>query len=134
MARVGTEPSLARGDRPERGEDLVEGNTRGDLRLPGGAGSDSRQRGGMHRRVLPDLERGEVEPERPELPAQFRDLAPGGAAEAFGDERVGDLRQLRVELLGRRVAPGEGRRLADQEGPRPAQTLGDEPEPLAIRL
>ena len=52
----------------------------------------------MDRRVLPDLERGEVEPERPELPAQLRDLAPGDAAQALGDERVGDLGELRVEL------------------------------------
>ena len=115
-------------------EDLVEGHAGRDLGLPGRAGSDRRERGGMHRRVLPDLERGEVEPERPELPAQFRDFPPGGAAQALGDERVGDLGQLRVELLGRGVATGQRRRLADQERPRPAQPLGDEPEALAVRL
>ena len=134
MAGLGAEPCLARGDRPERGEDLVERHAGGDLRLAGRPGADRRERRGMHRRVLADLERGEVEPERPELPAQFRDLAPGGAAETVGDERVGDLGQLRVELLGRRVAPGQRRRLADEVRARPAQPLGDEPEALAVRL
>ena len=93
-----------------------------------------RKRGGMDRRVLADLERGEVEPERPELPAQFRDLAPRHATQAFGDERIGDLGQLRVELLGRRIPPGQRRRLADEVRSRPAQPLGDEPEALAVRL
>ena len=134
MTRVGPEPRLARGDRPERGEDLVEGHAGGDLGLPGSAGSDRRERSGMHRRVLADLERGEVEPERPELPAQLRELAPGRATKTLGDERVGDLGELRVELLGRRVAPGQRRRLADEVRPRPAQPLGDEPETLAVRL
>ena len=79
MTRLGAEPCLARGDRPERGEDLVDGHARRDLRLSSGAGADRRECGGVHRRVLPHLERCEVEPERPELPAQFRDLPPGGA-------------------------------------------------------
>ena len=101
MAGLGAEPCLARGDRPERGEDLVEGHAGRDLRLSGAPARIAASAAAMHRRVLPDLERGEVEPERPELPAQLRDLAPGGAAQALGDERVGDLGQLRVELLGR---------------------------------
>ena len=81
-----------------------------DLRLPGAPSRIAASAAAMDRRVLADLERGEVEPERPELPAQLRDLAPGGPAEAVGDERIGDLGELRVELArarrsGRSAAP-----------------------------
>ena len=69
-----------------------------------------------------------------DLPAAVRDLAPGDPVEPVGDERLLDLGQLRVELLGPRVAAGQRSRLAGQRGPRPAQPLGDEPEALAVRL
>ena len=54
----------------------------------------------MDRAVLADLERGEVEPEGRELPAQLGDLAPGDARQPVVDERGLDLGQLRVEGRG----------------------------------
>ena len=75
-----------------------------------------------------------MEPERRELPAQVLDLAPRRPLESVGDERVLDLGQLRVELRRRFVAAGQRRLLAGQVRPRPADPLGDEPEPLAVRL
>ena len=134
MAGLGPEPCLARGDRPERGEDLVERDAGGHLGLAGRPGTDRSQRSRMDRGVLADLERGEMEPERPELPAQFRDIAPGGPAETVGDEGVADLDQLRVQVGWGGEAPGQWRRLADQVRARPPQPLGDEPEALAVRL
>ena len=134
VARLGPEPRLGRRDRPERGEDLIERDARRDLGRPGRTGPERGQRRLVDRRVLADLERGEVEPERPDLPAQLGDLAPGDALETVGDERVGDLDQFGIQLGRRAVPPGQRRGLADQRGPRPAQPLGDEPEALAVRL
>ena len=62
----------------------------------------------MDRRVLPDLERGEVEPERPDLPAQLGDIAPGDPLEPIGDERVGDLDQLGVRSRADSYRPVSG--------------------------
>ena len=89
----------------------------------------------MDRRVLADLERGEVEPERPDLPAKLGDLAVRDARQAVGDERVRDLGELGVEL-GRRVPyrPVRGAASPASAAARPTQSLGDEPEPLPIRL
>ena len=101
---------------------------------PGDAVADRGQGGLMDRRVLADLERGEVEPERPDLPAELGHLAEGDPRQAVGHERVGDLGELGLELVGRPVPPGPRRGLADQRGPRATQSLGDEPEPLPIRL
>ena len=56
----------------------------------------------MNGAVLADLERGEVEPERRELPAEVLDLAPRDPPESVRDQRVLDLGQLRVELVGGR--------------------------------
>ncbi len=70
----------------------------------------------MDRGVLADLERGEVEPERPDLPAQLGDVAPGDPLEPVGDERVGDLGELRVEV----AAPSRSGRSA-APAPRPAR-------------
>ena len=134
VAGLDPEARLDRADRPERGEHLVQRHAGRQLRRARGAVADRGERGLVDRRVLADLERREVEPERPDLPAQLGDLAVGDARQAVGDERVGDLGQLGLQLVGARVAPGPWRGLADQRGPRPAQSLGDEPEPLAIRL
>ena len=87
----------------------------------------------MDRGVLADLERREVEPVRRDLPAQLGDLAPGDALQPSSTS-ASDLGQLRVEVGRRLVAPGARRRLADERHARSAQSLGDEPEPLAIRL
>ena len=84
--------------------------------------------------MLADLERCQVEPERAELPAQLGDLAPGHPAEAVGGERLLDLDQLGVEVGRAAVASGPRRRLAGEGRARPAQSLGDEPEALAVRL
>ena len=88
----------------------------------------------MHVGVLADLERGEVEPERAELPAQVGDLAERDPLEAVGDERVLDLGELGVELGGVGVPAADRRGLPGERGPGPAQPLGDEPEPLPVRL
>ncbi len=84
--------------------------------------------------MLPELERGEVEPERRQLPAQVLDLAPCDPLESVLRERFLDLGELRIELFRVLVPPGERRLLAGQVRPGPADTLGDEPEPLAVRL
>ena len=68
----------------------------------GRLGADRLERRPVDRRVLADLERREVEPERADLPAQVGDLAPGDALEAVGEERVLELGELGVELVGRR--------------------------------
>ena len=88
----------------------------------------------MDRAVLADLERGEVEPERGQLPAQLRDLAPGDPGQPVLDERVLDLGQLGVELGGVLVVPGPRAGVVGQRDPGPAQPLGDEAEALAVRL
>ena len=88
----------------------------------------------MNRAVLADLQRGEVEPERLELPAEVLDVAPRDPAEAIGDERLLDLGQLRIELVRGVVAARERRLLAGQERAGPAEALRDEAEPLAVRL
>ena len=69
-----------------------------------------------------------------ELPAQLRDLAPGDPLQAVLDERGLELGQLRVEVRGVVVVAGARTRVVGQRHPRPAQPLGDEPEPLAVRL
>ena len=67
--------------------------------------------------MLADLERREMEPERRELPAQVGDLAPRDPVQAVGDERVLDLGQLGVELVGAGVAAGQRRRPGRSGGP-----------------
>ena len=134
MAGLDPEARLDRADRPERGEHLVQRHPRRQLGRAGCAVADRGERGLVDRRVLADLERREVEPERPDLPAQLGHLAVGDALQPVGDERVGDLGELRLQFVRAGVAPGQRRGLADQRGPRPAQPLGDEPEALAVRL
>ena len=46
-------------------------------------------------------------PNVPDLPAQVGDLAPRDALEAVGEQRLLELGELRVELVGRLVAPGQ---------------------------
>ena len=134
MAGVDPEPGLGGGDRPERAEDLVERDPRRHLGRGRCPGPDRRQRRGVDGRVLADLERGEVEPERADLPAQLGDLAPRDARQTIGHERVLELGELGIELRRRAVAAGQWRRLADERRPRPAQPLGDVAEALAVRL
>ena len=56
----------------------------------------------VDRGVLADLERGEVEAEGGDLPAQVRELAVRHARQAVGDERVLEHREVRVERRRRR--------------------------------
>ena len=88
----------------------------------------------MHRGVLADFERGEVEAERRQLPAQVLDLAPRDPGEAVAGERGLQLGKLAVELLGCVIAPGQRRRLPGEPGTGPPDALGDEPEALPVRL
>ena len=103
--------------RPERIDDLGGRDARG--RLSGGRavarrrGSrllllrrQCRQRRPVDRAVLADLEAGEMEPERRQLPAEVLGLAPRNPAESVADERLLDLGDLRVELGGALVAAG----------------------------
>ena len=99
VARVGPEPHLGRSDRPERGEHLTERHAGRDVCGGGSALTDRIQRRRVDRRVLADLERREMEPERPELPAQVGDLAPGDSAQTIGDQCVLDLDQFCVEVM-----------------------------------
>ena len=75
-----------------------------------------------------------MEPERGELPAQLRDVAPGDPLEPVGDQRILDLPQLLIERVGVRVRTGPRAGLARDRGTRATQSLRDEPEPLAVRL
>ena len=68
----------------------------------------------MHRGVLADLERREVEPERPDLPAQVRELPERDALQAIRDERRLEFGELVVEGRGIRIAAGPRRRFAGQ--------------------
>ncbi len=88
----------------------------------------------MDGRVLPDFERREVEAERADLPAQFRHFAVGDPLEPVRHERVGDLCEFGLQLLRPGVSPRQRGRFPDQCRPRPTQPLGDEPEPLPVRL
>ncbi len=84
--------------------------------------------------VLADLELGEVEPERPDLPAELGHLSPRHAIEAVGHQRLADLDELGVQVGDRRVSAAQGCRLADERSARAAQPLGDEPEALPVWL
>ena len=76
--------------------------------VPGRSGLEGGEGGPMDVAVLADLERGEVEPERGQLPAQVRDLAPCDPTETVVDERGLDLGELHVEGGGIRVVAGRG--------------------------
>ena len=91
-------------------------------------------RRGVDLTVLADLERGKVEAEGVDLPAQVLDLPPGDTLESVPDERVGELGQLLREGGGRGVATGQRRDGAGQAGPRSPQALGDSAQTDAIRL
>ena len=134
MAGFDPEARLGVGDRPERGEDLADRHPRRDLGVVRTSIADRGERGRVDRGVLADLELGQMESERADLPTQLGDLTPGDAVQTFGHERIGDLGQLGLEVGRDRVAPGPWRRLADERSPRPAEPLGDEPEPLSVRL
>ncbi len=84
--------------------------------------------------VLADLERREVEPERRQLPAEFGQLAPGDSGQPVVDERRLELGELGVELRSVGVVARTRSRLPGHRRARPPQSLGDEPEALAIRL
>ena len=88
----------------------------------------------MDGRVLAHLERGEVEPERRELPAEVGELAVRDAPEPVRRERVLDDGQLRVERLGVAVAAGARRGLAGQRRPGAPDPLRDRAQPLPVRL
>ena len=88
----------------------------------------------MDGRVLADLERGEVEPERRELPAEVGELAVRDPPQPVRRERVLDDGELRVERLGVGVAAGPRRGLAGQRRPGAADPLGDRAQPLPVGL
>ena len=131
--RLLPELALHAADRPEGLEDLVPPGPR--LLGVAGAAIPGREGPPMDRRVLPDLERREVEAEGLDLPAEVVDLAPGRAREPRVDERVLDLDQLVEQLRRARVARRRrAATLAEQPDAGVAQALGDEREPLPERL
>ena len=134
MAGLDPEPRLERGDRPERGGDLVERHVGGHLDGAGRPAAQGRERSPVHVGVLADLERCEMEPERAELPAQVGDLSERDPLEAVGDQRVLHLGQLGVELGRVRVPAADRRGLPGERGAGSTQPLGDEPEALPVGL
>ena len=97
-AGLDAEARLEARDRPERRQDLGQRHARPRPRRPArrrrrSASSAARVDG----RVLADLERGEVEPERRDLPAQVGELAVRHAPQPVRGERLLDDRQLRVQ-------------------------------------
>ena len=128
------ESSLEGTDGSERVEDLRVRHTRCRLASGGRVPPERLERRRVNLAVLPDLERGEMESERRQLPPQVLDLPPGAPREAVGDKRLLELGELCVELVGGVVATRERRLLGREVGPRPANPLGDEAEPLAIRF
>ncbi len=84
--------------------------------------------------VLANLERGQVEPECRDLPAEIRQLPPGDARQVVGDEGCLEHGEVRVEGRGIAVAARARRRLAGEPRARAAQALGDRAQVLAIRL
>ncbi len=129
-----TVPRLDGRQRSERLRDLGGSDARRDLGGRGDVDAQRVERTLVNGTVLADLERGEMEPERRELPAQVLDLAPRDPPEPLRDEGILQLRQLGVELICGLVPPGERGLLAGEVRPSPADPLGDEPEPLAVRL
>ena len=134
MRRRLAEPRLGLPDGPEGGEHLVQRHVRRDLGRRRVATHERLERRAVDRGVLADLERGEVEAERCQLPAQVLDLAPRDPGEAVAGERGLQLGELAVELLGCVIAPGQRGRLPGEPGTGPADALGDEPEALPVRL
>ena len=106
MARTDAEPRLEPGDRAEGRKHLAQGHAAADRLVRAGAGVERRERRPVDGRVLADLERGEVEPERRELPAEVGELAVRDAPQPVRRERVLDDGELRVERLGIGVAAG----------------------------
>ena len=139
MAGVDAEPRLDRAIARNVARTSSDVDARRDLgrarRSPVGAGvRERRERGSMDGAVLADLERREVEPERRQLPAEFGHLAPGDSGQPVVDERRLELGELGVELRSVGVVARTRSRLAGHRRARPPQSLGDEPEALAIRL
>ncbi len=125
-------PCLGGRDPAERVEHLAQGHPGGQLGRGRPACAECRQCRRMDGGVLPDLERGEVEPERPELPAEVRDLAPGNTAEPIGGKRLLDLDELDIEV-GRAGVPATAwTGLAGQGRSCPAEPFRDEPEALPV--
>ena len=98
-AGLGAQAALDVGDGAEGLEDRV--GVGGRPLVP-----DRLERGGVHRRVLADLERGEVEAEGLGLPPEVLELAEGQARGAGGDEGVLHGAEVLDELGGALVAAG----------------------------
>ncbi len=84
--------------------------------------------------VLADLEGGEMEAERLDLPAEVLNLPVGDARHPVRDQAGLKLRQLLDELLGRLVVPGHRARLLGEVPASAAQALGNRPHAAAVRL
>ena len=82
--------------------------------------------------VLAHLERGEVEPERRQLPAHVGELAVRHPRQPVADQRLLDHVELSIEGRGIGIAAAPRCRLAGEGGPRPAQPFGHDAQPLPV--
>ena len=136
MAGLDAEPRLDRGDRPERGEDLAERDARRRPRVAPGAPVADRRRappGGPPRAGGPRATRGGTRTSRAASAARRprpRRRGRGRRRRA----RPGSRPARRRARPASAYRPVSGAGLAGQRRARPAQPLGDEPEPLAVRL
>ena len=135
MAGFDAEARLGVGDRPERGQDLADRDAR--RRPPCLGGAPSRIAASAAAWTAACWRTSSSARWNPNVPTCQRSSATSPQAtrsRPSATSASGDLGELGVEVARRRVAAGQRRRLADERGPRPAQPLGDEPEPLAVRL
>ena len=88
----------------------------------------------VHGRVLADLERGEVEAERLDLPAEVLEAPVREALETVRDQGLPQLLELEEQLVRAGVAPARRPAELGKVGARPAKALGNRSESAAIRL
>ena len=139
MAGVLAEPPLDRGHGAESGQDLARRDAGDQLagqigRVHATAVEERVKRRRMDFGVLADLERGEMEAERLDLPAEVLDLAVGDARQSVGDQPGLDLGQLFDQLLSGLVVPGHRSRFFGEVPASAPQPFGDRAHAASIRL
>ena len=123
MASLFPEPPLHGCDGSERGHDFARGHAGHELPGEVGRSAPADHQGSesllVHFGVLPDLEGGEMEPERLDLPAQVLDLPEGHSSETVGHERCLQFVDLVEKPTGRLVATAHGSRRFGEVGTGP---------------
>ena len=131
MARVLAEAALDRRGRSERGEDFGHVHARDEF---GGKVRHSDHGRLVNLRMLPELDRREVEAERLDLPAEILDLAERHSRQPVGDQAALHLFELGDQLLRLLVASTDWAAFFSKVGPRPAQPLHDRAQPPSVRF